>query len=486
VIVPLLILYAKRPVCRLKPEEGVRELFKEAPEGLRRLDGFSAGNICKNFFIFLDRGLKRIDGLIPRSSREKAIQRAHRWMIDHMQGNGGVGAIFPAMANSVMALKALGFSNDHPDIKKGIQALDDLLIAGREEAICQPCLSPVWDTCLSLIALLETGVSPKHPAINTAVDWLIEQQVLVPGDWRYRAPTLEPGGWAFEFENTYYPDLDDTPVVLMGLLRAGAHLDRRYVERIAKGVNWIIGMQSKDGGWGAFDIDNNALYLNHIPFADHGALLDPSTSDVTARCMELLSMIGYTRNFPPITRALDFIRKEQESNGAWFGRWGVNYIYGTWSVLAGLKQIGEDMSQPYIRKAVNWLISCQNSDGGWGETCYSYHEPAFSGRGETTASQTAWALLGLMAAGEVDSGVVRRGIEYLCGTQNETGGWEERQYTGTGFPKVFYLRYHGYRQFFPMWALGVYRSLLTAGSTRQDKMRLKSPISLNLTNNRSS
>jgi squalene-hopene/tetraprenyl-beta-curcumene cyclase len=339
----------------------------------------------------------------------------------------------------------------------------------------------VWDTCLSLIALLEAGVSSEHPAATAAVKWLIEKQVLEPGDWSYRTPSLKPGGWAFQFENPYYPDLDDTPVVLMGLLRARAHHAPPYAERIAKGANWIIGMQSRDGGWGSFDIDNDSLYLNHIPFADHGALLDPSTADVTARCIELLSVIGYTRKFPPIGKALEFLRKEQEACGAWFGRWGVNYIYGTWSVLLALKQAGEDMSQPYIRNAANWLISCQNKDGGWGETCYSYDDPAWAGKGNSTASQTAWALLGLMAAGELTSGAVQRGVQYLCNIQNTTGGWDEEQYTGTGFPRVFYLRYHGYCRYFPLWALGVYRRLHKEGKTLQEAMKLKSPFALNVT-----
>lgn len=481
VIVPLLILYAKRPVCHLRTNEGVRELFIKPPESLRHLDEFSSGNLYKNLFILLDRGLKRVDGLVPPSQRQKAIERAVCWTIERMQGNGGIGAIFPAMANAVMALKVLGYSNDDPNVKRGIQSIDDLLSKGSEEMYCQPCLSPVWDTCLSLNALLEAGLSPDHPGVISAVEWLVDQQVLVPGDWRLRAPNLEPGGWAFEFENTHYPDLDDTPVVLMALLRAGAHRNKKYIERISKGVNWIIGMQSNDGGWGAFDVDNNALYLNHIPFADHGALLDPSTSDLTARCMELLSMIGHRRGFPPIAKALRFLRKEQEPTGAWFGRWGVNYLYGTWSVLAGLKQVGEDMTLPYVRNAADWLAARQNPDGGWGETCYAYDDPSYAGKGKTTASQTAWALLGLVAVGDVDNHSMHRGIQYLCDAQNDAGGWDEKEYTGTGFPRVFYLRYHGYSQYFPIWALGTYRRLLRTGMTLQDEVKLKNPVVLSLT-----
>jgi nucleoside phosphorylase len=295
-----------------------------------------------------------------------------------------------------------------------------------------------------------------------------------------RAPGLEPGGWAFQFENTLYPDVDDTAKVLMALFRAGA-LDRKeHREKIAKGVDWVLGLQSSDGGWGAFDIDNNFLYLNDIPFADHGALLDPSTSDLTGRCIELLSLLGHRQEFPPIARALRFLRKEQEPCGAWYGRWGVNYIYGTWSVLIALRQLGEDMSRPYVRKAVGWLVSRQNPDGGWGESCQSYRDPSLAGQGASTASQTSWALLGLMAAGEERGDSVRKGIRYLLERQNDHGGWEEELYTGTGFPRVFFLRYHGYGQFFPLWALGVYRRLHADGKMLEDEIRRESPADLPL------
>ncbi len=506
VIVPLLILYAKRPVCRLRPEEGVRELFVDAPEKLHQLDRFVSGNIRKNLFLLLDRVLKRTDRFMPGSSREKAIRIAESWTRERMQGEGGVGAIFPAMANAVMALKVLGYPDDDPDVVRGIKSVDDLLvdrcshdpeqprflpIAGglncsaapklefspgigagisRSGSMCQPCHSPIWDTCLSLSAMLEAGVATDHSAVSRAVDWLFEKQIFVKGDWSRRAPGLEGGGWAFQFENSLYPDVDDTPMVLMALLRAGAHEQDKYRDKIAKAANWVIGMQSSDGGWGAFDIDNNYLYLNDIPFADHGALLDPSTSDLTGRCIELLSMLGFKKDFPPIARGLEFLRSEQEEFGGWFGRWGVNYIYGTWSVLMGLRQAGEDLSQPYIRKAADWLKSCQNADNGWGETCYSYDNPSYAGQGVSTPSQTAWALLGLMAAGEVNSSAVQRGINYLISNQDSQGIWEEKLFTGTGFPKVFYLRYHGYGQYFPLWALGVYRRLRSGRPMREDEV----------------
>ncbi len=478
VMVPLFILYTRRPVCALTPQEGVRELFTAPPETLRHLDRLVPGKARKNAFILLDRLLKRVDSRMPRSAREEAIRRAERWTRDRMKGEGGIGGIFPAMANAVMALKVLGYGPDDPDYERGLKSLDELLVDRGDEILCQPCHSPVWDTCLALCAVMEAGLAPDHAAVTAAVDWLFQKQVFVRGDWARRAPKLAPGAWAFQFENALYPDVDDTAKVVMALLRAGVmdRQDRR--DRIVAAANWVLGMQGSDGGWGSFDIDNNFHYLNDIPFADHGALLDPSTADLTGRCVELFSLLGYRRGFPPIDKALRFLRKEQEPCGAWFGRWGVNYIYGTWSVLIALRQLGEDMTRPYVRKAVAWLQSRQNADGGWGESCRSYEDPSLAGQGASTASQTAWALMALMAGGEVRSAAVRRGIAYLLDLQDDQGGWEEKLYTGTGFPRVFYLRYHGYSQIFPLWALGVYRRLLTDGKTVEDQVRRKRPVEL--------
>ena len=309
VIVPLLLLYAKRPVCTLLPEEGVRELFVEPPETLHHLDAFSPGNPLKNLFILIDRILKRTERLIPRQTRRKAIRQALDWTTARMRGEGGIGAIFPAMANAVMALKIFGYPDNTPELERGLKALDELFLDCDDEACCQPCHSPIWDTCLSLSALLEAGLPGDRKEVAEAVDWLFDQQITIPGDWSSRAPDLEPGGWAFQFENDFYPDIDDTPMVLMAIFRAGGMNKEKYRARISRAVNWIIGMQSSDGGWGAFDIDNNYLYLNDIPFADHGALLDPSTSDVTARCVEMLSMLGFKRDFPPLARAYRFLRR---------------------------------------------------------------------------------------------------------------------------------------------------------------------------------
>jgi squalene-hopene/tetraprenyl-beta-curcumene cyclase len=476
VIVPLLLIFSKRPVCSLNPKEGVGELFIEPPEKLRHLDQFVPGKFRKNLFILLDRILKMTDRFMPDATRKKATQLAEQWTIKRMQGKGGIGGIFPAMANAVMALKLMGYPDDHPDFARGMKALDDLILIQGDEALCQPCHSPIWDTSLSLIALLEAELSLDHHAVTTSINWLFKQQIFVRGDWSFSAPNLEPGGWTFQFENSFYPDLDDTSMVLISMFRAGILKKNRYQEKIAKAVNWVIGMQGSDGGWASFDIDNNRLYLNDIPYADHGALVDPSTSDVTARCIELLSMMGYSREFPPIARALQFLRKEQDKCGAWFGRWGVNYIYGTWSVLMALRNVGEDMSQPYIRKAVAWIKSCQNPDNGWGESCATYNDRSLSGKGESTASQTAWALLGLIVAGEENSSEVQGGIQFLLSTQNNDGGWDENLFTGTGFPKAFYLRYHGYSQYFPLWTLGVFWRLRTGGKTLlQPEMRLQSP-----------
>lgn len=476
--VPLLIIYHKKPVCRLGPEKEIPELFLTPADQLRHLDSFTFFRPRKDLFILLDRILKRTEPLMPASLREKGLRRAESWLREHMKGAGGIGGIFPAMANAVMALKILGYPEDHPDFQRGLKALDDLIADHVDEAFCQPCVSPVWDTSLSLLALFAAGLSSRAEAVSPTVDWLLDKQVLVPGDWSYWAPDLESGGWAFQYENTFYPDVDDTPVVLMALLRAGLADKVEYRDRIVRAVNWVIGMQNSDGGWGAFDIDNNSLYLNNIPFADHGALLDPSTADLTGRCIGLLAGLGYDRHFPPIKKALRFLRREQEKFGGWFGRWGVNYIYGTFSVLTGLRQLGEDMDQPYIRKALNWLESIQNADNGWGESCYSYDTQVFAGRGVSTASQTAWALLGLMSGGRARSFAVQRGVHYLLNNQNRNGGWDEPEYTGTGFPRVFYLRYHGYSNYFPLMALGTYLRLRTGPREPETGRPLKDVLGL--------
>lgn len=478
VIVPLLIIFAKRPVVNLPRKHGVEELFQSPPQKLRNLDHFRSGQALKNCFIALDHVLKVIDPMIPRFIRDRAVKRAENWMREHTRGKGGIGAIYPAIANAVMALKLLGAPDDDPDLVRSIQAIEDLVLDGENETYCQPCVSPVWDTCLSLTALTEAGAGKEHPAVAQAVEWLFDHQIFVNGDWVDQAPGLEPGGWAFQYENDRYPDVDDTGMVLMSLLRAGAHDKQHKLKRINQAVNWVLGMQNPDGSWGAFDIGNNYEYLNKIPFADHGALVDPGTADLTSRSVELLAMLGYDATFPPVQRALAFLEQDQEEDGSWYGRWGVNYIYGTWSVLSSLGAIGEDVAKPYVRKAVQWLQDHQHEDGGWGESCNTYDDAALTGHGLSTASQTAWALLALMAVGEVGSLHVRRGIDYLVRTQNAAGEWDEEEYTGTGFPRVFYLRYHGYSRYFPVWALATYARARRGLPTRQAEVMTAGPIDI--------
>lgn len=478
VIVPLLIIFARKPVLKLRPDQGVEELFLSPPATLGHLDRFKPGKPLANCFLLVDRALKALDPWMPKFLRNKAVDKAEIWLRDHTQGEGGIGAIYPAMANAAVALKLLGARNDDPDLVRTLKAIEDLVIDRDDETYCQPCVGPIWDTCLSLSALMEAGAQPGNPAVKQAVEWLFDQQIFVPGDWCDQAKGLAAGGWAFQYENDKYPDVDDTAMVLMALVRAGAQDNPHKLKRLNQGLNWMLGLQNPDGSWGAFDIGNNYEYLNNIPFADHGALVDPGTSDLTARCIELLAMLGHDRSFPPIARALEFLKREQEDCGAWYGRWGVNYLYGTWSVLAALGALGEDSAEPYVRKAVEWLCSVQNPDGGWGESCNSYDDPMLRGHGASTASQTAWALIGLMAVGEVDSPSVARGVEYLLRTQNAAGEWDEDIYTGTGFPRVFYLRYHGYSKYFPVWALGIHSRLRRGLPTRQQEVIARGPIEL--------
>lgn len=477
VIVPLLILFAKRPVHLVPDHLCIRELFVTSPGELDHIDRFDLRRPIRNAFIAMDRVVKLVEPWAPSFIRERAVRRCEQWMREHMEGEGGIGGIFPAMANAVMALKVLGHdAASDTDMARGIQAIEELVLDDGAESYVQPCVSPIWDTCLSINALAECGVPENHPALKSAVSWLFNKQVFVRGDWSVNAPDLDGGGWAFQFENEKYPDVDDTSMVVMALLRAGAHHHPDHKRRMAQALNWVLGMQNPDGGWGAFDIGNDHEYLNNIPFADHGALVDPSTADLTGRCIEMLAMMGFDRTFPPIARALEFLRRDQRPSGAWYGRWGVNYIYGTWAVLVGLGALAEDANQPFIRKAVQWLKEVQNSDGGWGEDCNTYDDPALRGRGRSTSSQTAWAVLGLMAAGEAGSESVQRGIRFVIRNFDGKNGWEEAPYTGTGFPKVFYLRYHGYSHYFPLWTLGVYRNLSQHMPSRQDALKAEGRV----------
>ncbi len=467
VIVPLLVLQALKPRARNSRRVSVSELF--APGGAHVSRRAAHQNrYWAAFFAALDWVLKGVEPIWPRGLRKWAIEVCRKFVVERLNGEDGLGAIYPAMANSVMMFDALGYPPDHADRAIARRSVEKLLVVKDDEAYCQPCVSPVWDTALACHALMEVGGGDQ--SIARALDWLKPRQVLdVSGDWADERPGVRPGGWAFQYNNAHYPDLDDTAVVVMALDRGGRTVAPTADTAIAieRGKEWVLGLQSKNGGWAAFDADNVYHYLNNIPFADHGALLDPPTEDVTGRCIGMLAQLGDTADSPRLKAAVDYLLRVQMKDGSWFGRWGVNYIYGTWSALAGLAAVPVDLQMPAIRKAVDWLASIQNDDGGWGETCDSYkldykgYEPAPS-----TASQTAWALLGFMAAGEVDHPAVARGIAYLRDTRQEDGLWGQDQYTGGGFPRVFYLRYHGYPKFFPLWAMARYRNL-KAGNARR-------------------
>ena len=369
------------------------------------------------------------------------------------------------MVNAVIALELMGFEKSHPDVVTAKRALRRLLVIEEDQAYCQPCFSPVWDTALACHAMLEVADREVSAPTIRALDWLAERQITdATGDWATNAaPGTEPGGWAFEYANDHYPDIDDTAAVICAMHRADPE---RYRPAIGRAIDWLLGMQSSNGGWGAFDVDNNRDYLNSIPFADHGALLDPPTADVTARCLSALAQTGHGSDHPAVARAIDFLRREQEPDGSWFGRWGTNYIYGTWSVLVALNAAGEDMNAAYIERAVDWLIGRQHDDGGWGESCASYWEDQKDEKVESLPSQTAWALLALMAAGRVESDAVRRGVDYLRLAERDGGMWRERLYNAVGFPKVFYLHYHGYRSYFPLWAVARYVNLINRNDRR--------------------
>ena len=487
VITPLLIIFAHRPLCRINKDQGIEELYVTPPEQIhyRNEPPFKKDRFLvswRNFFVWVDAVLKLYETYPIRVLRKKALKKAETWMIDHMQGDGGLGAIYPAMANSIFAMHALGYSPDHPMMLKALTEIEALEVyspnreGGRHPVTLhlQPCFSSVWDTALVLNTLLERGLPLDHPALARAATWLRSKQTRRVGDWAVSSPGAEPGGWYFQFENEWYPDVDDTAAVVIALSKMQTDLlPADQDEAIRRGCGWALALQGSDGGWGAYDKDNNRLIFNKIPFADHEALLDPSTADLTGRCLEMLGTLGYDRTHPAVGAALEFLRREQESNGSWYGRWGVNYIYGTWCVLSGLQAIGVDMSSAWIHRAVTWLESIQNHDGGWGESCLSYADSELAGRGESTASQTAWALMALMAAGISDSISVVRGVNFLLRHQRDDGVWDEPYHTGTGFPRVFYLRYHGYFKYFPLWALAMYRNIKTNGQSRADELRMK-------------
>ena len=453
ILVPLSIIWAYRPRFSTPENCGIEELFvggrDHADLRLRTDYPFPS---WKHFFLLVDRLLKWLDSLPVKPWRRRALDTAERWMKERLRKSSGLGAIFPPIVNSVWALVCRGYSLTSPEVRDQLAELRALVLEDEEDARMQPCTSPVWDTALACIALDESGMPHAHPARRRGIRWIAEHEVRDPGDWQVSRPDLRPGGWYFEYANEYYPDVDDTAMVLMALSRQGA--DTEDAERRA--LDWVMGMQCRDGGWASFDADNDRNLLCEFPFADHNAMIDPPTADITGRVLEMLSVYGYNERSAPVAKAVRFLREQQETDGSWFGRWGVNYIYGTWQVIKGLTAVGVSHADPAVRAGVRWLLSVQNQDGGWGEGCESYHDPATKGSGLSTASQTAWAVMGLIAAGKGAHSAAEAGIEYLLRSQRADGNWDEDAYTGTGFPKVFYLKYHMYRLYFPLFALGMY------------------------------
>jgi len=511
IIVPLTLLWAFRPSRELPDGCNIDELFVHSPDELRvtietsdHVDPLRAKSRINwdVFFRCLDRCWKALEKTRFLPLRQIAIRKAERWVVDRFEASDGLGAIFPPIIWSIVALKCLGYDEASPEISQALDELEKLSITENGVRRLQPCRSPVWDTALTMLALREADVEWNQPAIRRGVDWLLSKEVRHPGDWSVRDSKTTPGGWFFEFDNRYYPDVDDTAMVLMALRRclpatAGATWQAELLERgwsphpsdaeasavvsarnqtaddavqnlervvptikaMARGFRWVLAMQSSDGGWGAFDVDNVRELFTRVPFADHNAMIDPGTADITARVLEMFGTLNVPAAHPAAQRAIDFVWNNQESDHAWFGRWGVNYIYGTWQVLAGLSAIGVPIDDPRVRGAADWLKQHQQPDGSWGESAATYDHPQQRGSGHATASQTAWAVLGLMAAGEADCESVKQGISWLLTTQLDDGTWEEPWFTGTGFPRVFYLRYHYYRIYFPLIALARYARL---------------------------
>jgi squalene-hopene/tetraprenyl-beta-curcumene cyclase len=492
ILIPLSILYAKKPTRSVDSEVNIRELFangnfrngssngrgrseasigKDVPGSAAATNGKEKENgrdpnilSWRNFFLLMDRLLKLVERAPIKPLRNLALKKAEQWMVSRTEDSDGLGAIFPAMVNSVLAMRSLGYEESHPYIANTLDKLRELEIEEGDALRLQPCLSPVWDTALALNALREAGLSVSAPEISASGRWLVSKEVRKSGDWQLRVPGVEASGWYFQFQNEFYPDIDDTAAVLLALERVDPRSVDGLEASIGRGVNWVISLQCSNGGWAAFDADVQRQALTYVPYADHNAMLDPACADITGRVLEMLGRFPSLRAEPRVDRAIQrgiqFLKDEQEDDGSWYGRWGVNYIYGTWQTLKGLMAVGENPRAPYIRRAVAWLEARQNPDGGWGESCASYGDPKMSGRGASTASQTAWAVMGLASAGEARSSAARRGIDYLLSTQLPDGSWEEAAFTGTGFPGVFYLKYHYYRVYFPLFALAYHRNVL--------------------------
>ncbi|HLP87358.1 MAG TPA: squalene--hopene cyclase [Nostocaceae cyanobacterium] len=460
--VPLLIVFDKKPVFPVDPAINLDELYSEGKNNVKW--ELPRSGDWSDIFITLDQGFKLAESLNLVPFREEGIKAAEKWIIERQEVSGDWGGIIPAMLNSLLALRCLDYDVNDPIVYRGLKAVDNFAIEKDDTYCVQPCVSPVWDTAWMIRALIDSGMNPDHPAIVKAGEWLIEKQILDYGDWQVKNRQGKPGAWAFEFDNRFYPDVDDTAVVVMALHQAKLPNENLKKQAIARAVNWVESMQCHPGGWAAFDINNDQEWLNSIPYGDLKAMIDPNTADVTARVIEMLGVSGLSIAPQKLQRALNYLLNEQEPDGCWFGRWGVNYIYGTSGVLSALTLINPQKYQVNIEQAANWLIKVQNSDGGWGETCFSYNDPHLKGQGDSTASQTAWALIGLIAATEaiktISTEPIERGINYLLETQKSNGTWDESYFTGTGFPCHFYLKYHLYQQYFPLIALGRYQQLI--------------------------
>lgn len=459
-VVPLTLVYSYQPVWPLPPEHCVPEIFTHQDRDLS-VKSKQPGLNWPNVFFAIDKIIKALGKTGWKPFRKMARRKALKWILKHQEPEGDFSGIQPAMINSMLALHLSGYSMDHPVMVKGMEGIERFMLEEDGAESMQACVSPLWDTAIAANALMDSGIPGSHPAIVKAIEWMIRKQVNYAGDWRFKNPGTPPGGWSFEFHNRNYPDTDDTAEILMAIDRTEVADTEWKKKEMERALTWLLSMQSANGGWGAFDQDNDHTLFNQIPFADHGAMLDPPTVDVTGRILWMLGRTGFIEKARPhVDRALKFIRSEQEPDGCWFGRWGVNYLYGTWLVLMGLKSIGEDVSQPYIQRAAKWYKKHQNEDGGWGETCDSYIKPELRATGNSTNSQTAWAVMALVEVGEADSDAVKRGVQYLIDQQKEDGSWYEDEFTGTGFPGHFYIRYHMYRQFFPLMALARYRNAL--------------------------
>ncbi len=477
--VPLLIVFDQKPVYIVDPAINLDELYAEGRENVR-FELPKQGD-WTDLFVTLDSAFKLAENLNLVPFREEGLKAAEKWVLERQEDTGDWGGIIPAMLNSLLGLRSLGYDVADPIVERGLKAVDNFCLQTEDQYWTQPCISPVWDTALVMRALVDSGLSPDHPALQKGGDWLLEKQILDYGDWMVKNRKGKPGAWAFEFDNRFYPDVDDTAVVVMALHAVRLDNEALKQQAIARAVDWIATMQCKPGGWAAFDLDNDQDWLNAVPYGDLKAMIDPNTADVTARVLEMAGKLGERQKAEgerpqkaltcllpaAIDRALAYLRNEQEPEGCWFGRWGVNYVYGTSGVLSALSLIAPKTHQHEIERGAAWLVSCQNADGGWGETCFSYNDPSLKGKGDSTASQTAWALIGLLAAGEATGkyamDAIDGGIQYLIDTQRSDGTWNEDYFTGTGFPCHFYLRYHLYYQHFPLTALGRYQAIKQKG-----------------------